>query len=306
MREEAVLFGETGSLVGILTGPRAAARDLNLPAIVILNAGIVHRVGPNRLSVKLARTLAAMGFVVLRFDFSGIGDSEARADHLPFRMSALREVQEAMDYLAANESNKRFILMGLCSGAKISFRTTCCDPRVVGAVLINCTGHLHDERDVELNALIRNRALTRHYWRIAFSSSFSAKNWIKALTGKVDYRRVMGLVASFRPGTILGRKRRVSIRANEVASDLHRLSERSAHLLHIYSEGDEGLDYLYVMLGEEMKKWVDSGRLALEFIPGTDHAFTLQRDQEHLLNVIQNWVQRWYLVETGPGPTRFA
>jgi alpha/beta superfamily hydrolase len=298
MREEAVLFGETGSLVGILTRP--AARDMNIPAIVLLNAGIVHRVGPNRLSVKLARTLAAMGFVVLRFDFSGIGDSEARADHLPFRISALREAQEAMDYLAANESNKQFILMGLCSGAKISFRTTCSDARVVGAVLINCMGHLHDERDVELSASIRNRALKRHYWRIAFSSSFSFKNWMKALTGKVDYRRVIGLVASLRPGTLLGRNRRVSIGANQVALDLNRLSERGAHLFHIYSEGDEGLDYLHVMLGDEIKKWVESGRLALEFIPGTDHVFTLQRDQEHLLSVVQNWVQKWYLTETGP------
>jgi len=299
MSEEAVLFGETGSLVGILTDPLVTARNMNLPAIVLLNAGIVHRVGPNRLSVNIARTLATMGFVVFRFDFSGIGDSEVRSDHLPFRKSSLREVSEAMNYLSVARDSERFILMGLCSGARISFRTASRDPRVVGAVLINSMGHLHDETDEELSAFIKNRALARHYWRIAFSSSFSAKNWLKAVTGKVDYRRVIGLVTGFRPGTLLSRKRR-AITTNEVVTDLHLFAERGAHLLHIYSEGDEGLDYLHVLLGNEMNRWVESGRIAVEFIPGTKHAFTLQWDQEHLLRVIQNWVQKWFPVETGP------
>lgn len=298
MREEAVLFGETGSLVGILTNPRASASNVDLPAIVLLNAGIVHRVGPNRLSVNIARTLATMGFVVFRFDFSGIGDSEVRGDHLPFRKSALREVQEAMNYLSANRDSERFILMGLCSGARISFRTACRDPRVVGAVLINSMGHLHDDSDEQLSAFIRNRALARHYWRIAFSSSFSAKNWLKAMTGKVDYRRVIRLLTRFRPGTLLLRKRRASIAANEAVTDLHLLDERGAHLLHIYSEGDEGLDYLHVMLDDEMKRWVESERIAVELIPGTNHLFTLQWDQEHLLSVIQNWVRKWWRVES--------
>jgi alpha/beta superfamily hydrolase len=298
MREEAVLFGKIGSLVGILTDPPVTAGHMDLPAIVLLNAGIVHRVGPNRLSVNIARTLATMGFVVFRFDFSGIGDSEVRGDHLPFRKSSLREVQEAMNYLHAARDSERFILMGLCSGARISFRTACCDPRVVGAVLINSMGHLHDESDEQLSAFIRNRALARHYWRIAFSSSFSAKNWLKAISGKVDYRRVIRLMTGFRPGTLLSRKRRASITANEVVTDLHLLAERGAHILHIYSEGDEGLDYLQVMLGDEMKRWIESGRIAVELIPGTNHVFTLQWDQEHLLRVIQNWAQKWCRVES--------
>ncbi|MGH7928173.1 MAG: alpha/beta hydrolase, partial [Candidatus Binatia bacterium] len=75
MREEALLLGKTRSLVGILTDPPEAKRSTRLPGIILLNAGIIHRVGPNRMHVKIARTLAPMGFVVVRFDFSGIGDS---------------------------------------------------------------------------------------------------------------------------------------------------------------------------------------------------------------------------------------
>jgi hypothetical protein len=72
MNEEAVLIG--GSLVGILSRPPAGV-DPAMPGVLLLNAGRIHRVGPNRLYVAIARRLAAMGFAVCRFDLSGIGDS---------------------------------------------------------------------------------------------------------------------------------------------------------------------------------------------------------------------------------------
>jgi hypothetical protein len=113
MREEALLFGKTKSLVGIITDPPEVKRSNRLPGIILLNAGIIHRVGPNRMHVKIARTLAAMGFVVLRFDFSGIGDSMFRDDNLPFEESAVRETQETMEYLTATRGIKQFHLIGM-------------------------------------------------------------------------------------------------------------------------------------------------------------------------------------------------
>jgi hypothetical protein len=89
--EEAILFGTQSSLVGVITDPPVARQGRRLPAFLLLNAGLVHRVGPNRLHVKIARMLAAMGYVVCRFDFSGVGDSSVRRDSLPFAQSAISE-----------------------------------------------------------------------------------------------------------------------------------------------------------------------------------------------------------------------
>ena len=89
MREQAVLFGKTRSLAGVVTDPPKSTEDRKRPAIVLLNSGLVHKVGPNRLNVKLARMLATMGFPVLRFDLSGIGDSKYREDNLPVEKSAV-------------------------------------------------------------------------------------------------------------------------------------------------------------------------------------------------------------------------
>lgn len=273
MREEAVHFGKRRSLVGIITDPPKTERANNRPAIVILNSGIIHRVGLYRLHVKMARDLAAMGFVVLRFDFSGIGDSEVRHDNLPFGKSAISETQEAMNYLSATRGVERFVLAGICSGAVISFRTACYDPRVVGVVLINAGGYLHGTNN-ELNTYIGNLTLARHYWRIALFSSFSVKNWWKSITGKVDYSGLIRAMV-FQLRNLFRGKRNVFPRLNNGVKDLRLLTERGVRLLLIHSEGDVGLDYLHVVLGDGLRELISCEKLQLEIIQGANHIFTL-------------------------------
>src|SRR5689334_20064244 len=69
--ENAIVFGGDVRLVGIVTTPAETRADRT--GVILLNAGVVHRVGPNRLYVTLARRLAQAGLTVLRFDHSGIG-----------------------------------------------------------------------------------------------------------------------------------------------------------------------------------------------------------------------------------------
>ena len=137
MREEAVLFGKTRSFVGVVTIPQQDGKESNHTAIILLNAGLVHHVGPNRLYVNLARKLAAKGFVVFRFDYSGIGDSRSREDNLPYSESRLDETREALDFLNETRGSKRFVLMGICSGAIDAFTSSREDPRVTGIGLIS-------------------------------------------------------------------------------------------------------------------------------------------------------------------------
>src|SRR5262245_3810682 len=162
MRETAALFGYRCALVGVLTEPAEPTPGPRLPAVILLNAGVIHRVGPHRLSVTIARHLAALGCVVLRFDFSGIGDSPVRADHLPFAQSVISEAQEAMHYVRAARGLDRFVLIGLCSGADIAFRTACCDESVVGVALLNAQGY-QLEVDDAVRAYIGQRRDTRYY-----------------------------------------------------------------------------------------------------------------------------------------------
>lgn len=136
-REKAVRFGTSASLVGVLTEAAPGTGHEERPAVLFLNSGILHRVGSCRLHVQLARALSAAGFHTLRFDYSGIGDSDQRRDSLPFEESAVIETREAMDYLAKAKGVTRFVLMGLCSGADMAHDTAMADQRVVGLNLLD-------------------------------------------------------------------------------------------------------------------------------------------------------------------------
>jgi hypothetical protein len=93
-------------------GVLQTARTPRAVMLVLLNAGAVHRQGPFRLYVHLARRLAALGFSSLRFDQPGIGDSLQAAER------PLREiVGEVLDQLQAQTGCERFVIGGICSAA---------------------------------------------------------------------------------------------------------------------------------------------------------------------------------------------
>lgn len=290
MKEEVLLIGKRPSMVGIMTDPPEAKKVHGFPVIILLNAGILHRVGPSRLYVKMARELASSGFAVLRFDFSGIGDSIVRNDDLPLEAKWMSEVGEVMDFLAETRDVERFVLMGICSGAEFSFKTACIDSRVAGAVLINPQSHLHDNNN-KLNSYINNRVILRHIGRIAFFSSFNLKKWLKAIRGEVNYRSIARIIGLRLKSLFAGNMEPLP-KTDHIESDFAKLSKRGVNVLHIYSEGDTGLDYLYLMLGDKVKELSATGQLNVNLILGSNHTFTLLYNQEDLTKAISNWVHR--------------
>jgi alpha-beta hydrolase superfamily lysophospholipase len=293
VREEVTRFGGAGCLIGITTTPCRETGHAGLPAVIILNAGIIHRVGPNRVYVKLARDLASLGFTVLRFDFSGTGDSQAHGGEpasIVERM--IHEARQAMDHLQQSRSIDRFILMGLCSGATISFKTACRDERVVGAVLINPNGHLHGD-DEKLGARLREQAMARHYWRMATSRSFRMKNWRKVLTGGVDYGGVFRALAGFwKRGP--GESTEAPLDTHQTLAghaDMRRLTERNVGLAVIHAEADEGLDYLYLTAGETAANWQGSKLEQIRIIEGANHVFTMHWSQQELVDLVHGWLE---------------
>ena len=286
MREQVLRFGKSRSLVGILTDPPAGAAA-DLPAFVLLNAGLVHRVGPHRMFVQMARNLAAMGFVVLRFDHSGIGDSKVREDHLPFEQSAISETQEAMNCLSALRGSKRFVLVGLCSGTFTSFRTARSDSRVVGAVLLNALLESPETINQAAVADAFSRKTARGYWH---SKIFLSQSWLKIITGKASYRQILG-VLYLRLRSPFIRRRSNNYGPKQIAADLRSLIDRGVKLFFVYSEGTSVLEYFRLTLADEIRRMTPSDKLRVEIMQETDHTFTLLRHQAHLLKLVCRWAR---------------
>lgn len=120
--------------MGVLTLPGAGGEVTKLGCL-LPNAGLIHRVGPHRLSVKLARALAAQGLAVLRFDLAGVGDSKAGPAGGDYREQAGRDLRSAMDAAQAACGVEQFVVLGICSGAVNGFWAAVADPRVVGLLM---------------------------------------------------------------------------------------------------------------------------------------------------------------------------
>jgi hypothetical protein len=131
---------EGDRLVGILTEPVSAA-DADLCA-VLLNAGAVRHIGPQRLWVEVARRWAALGVTTLRFDVAGVGgsegDSSAYFNRGAFQRSDFAvQVTAALDELERRGGPSRFLVGGVCSGAYWGLHAALEDERIHGLLLIN-------------------------------------------------------------------------------------------------------------------------------------------------------------------------
>ena len=281
MREHALLFGDAQELVGIITdppGPEGPSR----PGVILLNAGVIHRVGPSRLYVNLARALASIGCVATRFDHSGIGDSATRRDDAPFEVSSLQEARAAMDAIQESRGIDRFVLIGLCSGAVTAFDAAGVDDRVAGVVMINPQGF---DLNPEWNGYIASRGDARRYWR---RSLFSATSWWHALTGRVDYRRLVSVL--WRQASGPGRAREVvSSIVTRVGAELQKLMDREVRTLLVCSEGDDGIEYMNVILQRDVRTMTSAAHLTVEILPGADHSLTLLDSQRRVVDVVRNW-----------------
>jgi pimeloyl-ACP methyl ester carboxylesterase len=298
MNEEAITFGIRRSLVGIVTAPPAEAASHLRHGVILLNPGLVHRVGPGRIYVKIARILAERGLVVLRFDFSGIGDSTVRQDQMPFEKSAVEEVREAIDFLQRTRGIEYVTLLGGCSGAVISLRAAACDLRVRQAVLINFPAAEDD--GAEAGGKRFNRAKAHYYWSFAL---FRSASWRKLISGKADYRQIIHALGSQVRGRIsLGKKSHAH--NPQFASEVSSLAGRGVSLAFVCSAGDPAVDDLRQAGGDQFKRLCALGTVALDVIPRSDHTFSSLADQEKLLKIVVARIESMALKEkrfAGPG-----
>jgi hypothetical protein len=279
-RERPLRFGGGGELIGVLTEP--ARRDESLPGVVFINAGMIHRVGPNRLYVNLARHMADGGFVSTRFDLSGIGDSQHRQDGLPADESAVQETSAVMTALEHHVGLKTFVLVGLCSGAVTAFRTAVRDKRVVGMMLVNPQGFDHDPN---WNGHVLSEGQARRYLRRAL---FSPDSWWRALSGRIDYRRLVRVVAGRFVGSPVAKAAAASV-AEQLAGQFRLLAARDTSSLVVCSEDDVSVDYMRTILGADISRGYETGELILKMFPRSDHSMTLGASQRALFEAVDAW-----------------
>lgn len=299
MREEIAAFGDP-ALAGVLARPDSAG-SRGRTGIVLLSPGLLHRIGPHRVYVQLARALASDGFPVLRFDFSGQGDSPPRTDHLPIKQSVVAETTAAIDYILTEAGCSEVVLIGHCSGALIALLTTFSDTRVASVVAISPEGG--DEAWVEFD---RRRKEARYFANYYRRSSVGNKGrWKRFLTGRVNYRSVARNVARniiwYRLSALTYRYRsgREDVDApaaeredvREFKEGLRSLAERQIPILLIHPDQSYGPELLRALLGDTIEEMHQRDELNLVTISSSDHMFTPLAAQDELVSTICEWTR---------------
>ena len=259
--ESVLQFGEQGRLFGILATPSTI--NPARPVVLIPNTGFEHRVGPNRLHVQTARALAAAGFFVVRYDVSGLGDSDAPQGQAA---SSLADSQLLLDVLDRRQLGSGYMVIGLCSGSHDGHQLCRADERVVG--LFSIDGYAY-----------RNAKYHWLYWAGRLSHPLRS---IKNVAGRVlpQYRLLEPRGADAEmiqwPNAV------------EVAADYQRFVQRRVSMAFVFT-GDVHDTYLYADQHYDVFPML-RGASQLRFLSHIDHTLTRRAAREEMIRYIREWL----------------
>lgn len=279
MIERAITFGPDGALVGILAEPDASRAVPGAPAVLMWNVGINHHVGPYRFNVELSRALAERGFASLRFDVSGMGDSDVRKEGRAEKERMMADVRDAIALVEKRRGAKNVVLVGFCSSVDAAHAVAVKDERVAGMCYVE--GYTYKTRGFWLH--YPKRFLDVHRWQRFLASRFPRV--VAGPTGDVllDPRREERAAQ----GSVFVRDYPTR---EEFGTDVERMAKRGSRLLFLYVGGDTTFNHanqFHEMIGPRDL----AGCVEVQYYDKADHTFYRVSDRNVAIERIVRWAE---------------
>ena len=272
MQEQAFRFGRARHLVGVAGLPASPEQDV--VGVIVLNAGLVHRIGPFRLHVEMTRRLNAQGYPTLRFDLSTIGDSASSGESQTRKQQICADVADAMQLLGEQAACKRFVLIGLCSGSQSAHMVACSDAKVAGAVFLD--GYAYRTLGYRLRYYVP-RLLDARRWMRVFSRNRKANQG-----------------GSSEPTFTVAPLPQTVVRA-----DFAGMLDRGIKLCLIYSGGISQYFNHARQFRECFGRVMAHPDVSTSFLKEADHTYILTGDRNRLLDGIERWLSHNFSVASG-------
>jgi len=267
VKEHVFRYGENNRGLGMITLPENTE---GAPVIVLLNAGLLHRTEPYRLNVLACRRLAEIGYICVRVDLSGKGDTPSRKG-LINRESVALDWQFIKNSLEKQFGKRNFIIFGLCSGADNGIKIAAQDPAVKGLILLDAVS----KRDSGFaKRTIYNKVTNISKW-------LNLHNTIrKELMKKINPQKKL-------------LENSTGLRDEPTDNDMQQCFEglvaRKGRILAIFTSQalahyNEKGQFCRVMSITGLDKICEE-----TFWPTVDHLYTVQAHREQLLNKISDW-----------------
>jgi hypothetical protein len=135
-----------------------------------------------------------------------------------------------------------------------------------------------------------NEGWAKRYLSVAM---FDPRSWWRALTGRIEYRRMARVLWTHLLNRIRPPKQ-LSNQFSGIASMLQGITQRGSQLLFVFSANDEGSNFALKLLDDpSLGNTLSTGAIQRVVISGTDHTFALQCNQEELFDVIERFTAQF-------------
>lgn len=292
MKEEIYNFGDNRSISGILNFDLEA---IDRPCVIFINAGVLHKIGPNRLHAKLSRNLSDIGISSFRFDFSGLGDSDLNvATELNPEESNKMTVIKAIDFVQKKTKIDRFILFGICSGANDAFQVSLIDHRVVGVLMIDSV-FLDFNIAEKVYKIAQKNTMLRYYKK----NAFSLQRWKKIIFGKSNFLKKEKIILVLKHFFQVEKKNKGNLEStkdkeDDLVSEIKKwdtLKNRKVNVNLIFCEGDKSYDIFNLTLKKRLLNNEEFPNISYIFFKDVDHTFTPIWSQEMLKKTVVDWIK---------------
>ena len=270
--EKTEILNDNGNLNGVVNMPDA--NHVADVAMIFINAGFLHRVGPYRLYTELARKLSHNGIPSLRFDLAGLGESLADPEVAAAgaENSQIQDIRSAMDFMQRKYAINRFMVSGLCSGADDSLDIAMADERVVGTFLIDGPGFKAGRFNLN--------HYTLHYPR----RLLSIQKWLSL---GMKLLRPIGQAHPTRMDDEIRRE----ISETELREMVNTLIKRQVSMMFLYSGGVSDYYNYHSQFEDMFPHSREEPLLNSVYLPDADHLFMLNHHREELEKQVLEWTR---------------
>ncbi|MBN1864205.1 MAG: alpha/beta fold hydrolase [Victivallales bacterium] len=246
-------------------------------ALVFLHGWGSYRIGPHRIFVDMARAFAGNGFVSLRFDFRGRGESEGESDKITL-LDMITDAHKAVEEATRIPGIDGAVLVGLCSGAEVAAGVAATNPKVRAAILLSAP--LLGRQDGANEKISQNTDMAKNYLRKLFLRG----TWRKIVSAGVDYKTVFRILLG---RTFNGRvmdKNPGNVKEQELAA---KFADFQGRCLFVYGGNDPMLPR-----SEHGYRQLCSGNINATFrtIPEANHNYHSAKWEKELIDIISEWL----------------
>jgi alpha-beta hydrolase superfamily lysophospholipase len=289
LTERAVRFGPDAALFGIVTEPPRGERRRR--AVILLNPGVDHHIGASRLYVSFARQWGGRGYVVLRMDLAGIGDSATRPGKQNddvFPAAALDDIRSGIEYLRESYHIGDISLVGLCSGAYHALRAANAGIQLQRIIMINPQNYFWKEgmslNDLQLVEVVRNPGVYRQ-------QMLSASAWKRVIRGEVNLYRIVEIYVQRLYVSIIFALRNLARRLhmrlpNDLGRELEEIVARGIAVVFVFARGEPGIDLLKLEAGSMLDRL--GSRCRIHILERGDHVFSHHDSRAALEGVLND------------------